>query len=419
MLDRLAGRGGDALLYAGSAALGLGLAAATSYHGHRLWGVVAAAGYAAGAIASLLIADRLRMPLAAAVFALTGLLPLAVLLVQRAAGVPWSAQPEVVVVERSASLLLEHGTPYADLTALGRAPHFEDYTPYLPGMSVFGLPRALAGANVLTDARVAFAVASAVLVVAAVATLRVRAPGRAPKNSALESSAWPHPPVRAVQLVAVLPATTLTLATGGDDLPVLALLLLALALAHAGRPLAAGVAGGLALGMKLTAAPVLVVLAVYLLVGAGRRVAGLFAAVALAVATAVVLPVALAGPDQLVEHVLRFPAGLTDVESPAASPLPGHLIAQFGPAGRAMALALLAVAALAIMVWLVRRPPRDGAQAAARAAVALLVAMLLMPATRFGYLLYPVALAGAAVALRSAAPARRVPASQEVEPGTL
>jgi hypothetical protein len=105
--------------------------------------------------------------------------------------------------------------------------------------------------------------------------------------------------------------------------------------------------------------------------------------------------------------VVRYPAGLTDVKSPAASPLPGHLIAQLGPAGRAVALALLAAAALAIMVWLVRRPPRDAAQAADRAAVALLVAMLLMPATRFGYLVYPLALAGSAFALRAAHPRPR------------
>lgn len=401
MPNRLGGRIGDTLLYAGSAVLAIGLAVVTDYHGHRVWGVLAAAGYAAGAVASLVIADRWRLRLAWAVFALTGLLPLVVLLVQRAAGVPWSAQPEVPVVERSARLLLDTGTPYADLSTLGRPPTFEDYTPYLPGMSVFGMPRALLGESVLTDARVAFAVTAAVVLAAAIAVSLQAVP----------------PPVRAVQLVAVLPATTLTLATGGDDLPVLALLLLALACAHAGRPVAAGVAGGAALAMKLTAAPVLVVIAVALLVASGRRVAGVFAAVTVGVATAVVLPVALVGPDQLVEHVLRFPAGLTEVESPAASPLPGHLIAQLGPAGRVIALSLLAAAALAIVWWLVRRPPPDAARAAERAAVALLVAMLLMPATRFGYLVYPLALAGAAVALGSARPVREAPSPRTVEPG--
>jgi len=374
--------------------LAIGLAATTGYQAHRVWGLIAAAGYTAGAGASLVVPERWRAWLAGAVFALTGLLPLVVLLVRRANGVPWSAQPEVLVVERSAHLLLDHGTPYADLGGLSRPASFEDYTPYLPGMSVFGLPRALLGgdslAGALTDARVVFALSAAALLLVGLAMLRLASP-----------------PARAIQLVAALPATTLALATGGDDLPVIALLLLALACCHARRPGAAGLAGGAALAMKLTAAPVLVVIGLALLATTGRRACLLFAAVALALAAAVVLPVALVAPGQLVEHVLRYPAGLTEVESPAASPLPGHLIAQLGPAGRVVALALLAMAVLAIIGWLARRPPRNAAQAADRAAVALLVAMLLLPATRFGYLVYPLALAGAAVALRAAHPRPR------------
>jgi hypothetical protein len=102
-----------------------------------------------------------------------------------------------------------------------------------------------------------------------------------------------------------------------------------------------------------------------------------------------------------VEHVIRFPAGLTGVASPAASPLPGHLLAETGPAGRVATLVLLAMAAVAVLVWVLRWPPRSAAQAAERAAVGLLIAMLLMPATRFGYLIYPLVLTGAAIALRS------------------
>lgn len=396
----LPGRRGDALLYAASAVMAAGLAVATSYHGHRLWGLIASAGYALGAAASLVVVSRWRAHVAGAVFVVAGLLPLGVLLAQRARHVPWSAQPEVPVVERSARLLLDHGTPYSDVGALGRQATFEDYTPYLPGMSVFGLPRALLGDSALTDARVAFAVTAAVLVLLGVWLLR-------PATI----------PVRAAQLVAVLPATTLTLATGGDDLPVLALLLLALVLAGVGRPVAAGAAGGAALAMKLTAVPVLVVLAVALLAGTGRRSAALFGAVAAGVATAVVLPVTLVAPGALVEHVVRFPAGLTDVASPAASPLPGHLIAGTGPAGRAVAITLLAAAAVAILVWLLRRPPTTVAEAADRSAVALLVAMLLMPATRYGYAVYPLALVGAAIALRMAGPDRGAGSPRSSEAG--
>ena len=127
----------------------------------------------------------------------------------------------------------------------------------------------------------------------------------------------------------------------------------------------------------------------------------MFAATALGVAAALVLPALLVNPTALVEHVIRFPAGLTGVESPAASPLPGYLLAHTGSAGRAATLALLGLAALAILVWVVRWPPLSAAQAAERAAIGLVVAMLLMPATRFGYLIYPLVLAGTAIAVRS------------------
>ena len=50
------------------------------------------------------------------------------------------------------------------------------------------------------------------------------------------------------------------------------------------------------------------------------------------------------------------------------------------------------LAGLAFAVWLVRRPPRDARTAALLCAAGLLAATLLLPATRFGYLLYPIAL---------------------------
>lgn len=413
----LTGVRGDVLLYGVSAALAAGLAVVTIYHGHRVWGVVAAVAYAAAAAATLAgrgtAGPRRRAVIAGAVFALTALLPLAVLVVQRVHGVPWSAQPEVEVVERMARLLVDTGTPYAAADTLVR---YQDYTPYLPAMAVFGLPRAVFGDGGLTDARLAFLVVSALLVLLAARLCMAGHPGQV----------TPRVPVRAVHLVAVLPATTLTVATGGDDLPVLALLVLCVVCCQLGRTGAGGVAGGLALAMKLTAAPVLLVLAIALRSGQstrdgdqstrhggqstrrggqGARRAVVFTATALGLAAALVLPAVLTSPAALVEHVIRFPAGLTGVESPAASPLPGHLLAETGSAGHLAALALLALAAIAVLVWVLWRPPRDPAEAAERAAVGLVIAMLLMPATRFGYLVYPLVLAGTAIALRSCAPA--------------
>ncbi|MGH3658131.1 MAG: hypothetical protein ACRDUA_15865, partial [Micromonosporaceae bacterium] len=87
------------------------------------------------------------------------------------------------------------------------------------------------------------------------------------------------------------------------------------------------------------------------------------------------------------------------VKSPAASPFPGHLIATGLPFGRAVAATLLVAAAVAIGVWLLRRPPDTVGATAGVCALGLLVAILLMPATRFGYLLYPAGYAVWAVAL--------------------
>ena len=63
------------------------------------------------------------------------------------------------------------------------------------------------------------------------------------------------PRVLALQSMTVLPTAALPLATGGDDLPVAALLLLGLVLLQRRRPLWAGVALGVAASMKITAWP--------------------------------------------------------------------------------------------------------------------------------------------------------------------
>src|SRR5256885_14623070 len=78
------------------------------------------------------------------------------------------------------------------------------------------------------------------------------------------------------------------------------------------------------------------------------------------------------------------------------------------PGGSAIAAVLLVAAGLAIGFWLYRRPPRDAPAAAWVCAAGLLTATLLMPASRFGYLLYPAAYAVWAVALPRGGAERRV-----------
>jgi hypothetical protein len=403
----------DLLFYLVSLLFAAATAVFSEFYGYRVWGNFATAGYllAAGlTVVSLLsrkgptLSPRLRSrwtPVAVSAL-LAGVVPLLVLVFRRSPDFVWGrwpwafpSQPEVWVVERSADLLLRDGTPYPDLGLLGRPAHPDDYTPYGPSMTVFGLPRALFGDGPFTDARVAFAVATVLIIVLAFAIL-----------------GWPRVPVTAAQLAAISPLTLLTITVAGDDLPVIALVVLATALVYRGRPGWAGVVCALVATMKLTALPALAVLAVAVLVRPGGRGRDLviFLGTTVAAGAVIVVPVLLVDPAAFVEHVILYPAGLGQAGSPAESPLPGHLIASLGPVGHAASLALLAVAACAIIAWLVVRPPRDPAGATLRIATGLGAAIILAPATRWGYLVYPLALLGAMIGFTSVggtAPERR------------
>jgi hypothetical protein len=208
---------------------------------------------------------------------------------------------------------------------------------------------------------------------------------------------WPRVPVLAAQLAAVSPLTLLTITVAGDDLPVVALVVLATALVYRANPAWAGVVCALVATMKLTALPALGVLAVAVLIHRGRRGCAVFLGTLVAAGAVIVVPVLLVDPASFVEHVILYPAGLGKAGSPAESPLPGHLIAQLGPLGHAVSLWLLAGAGCATVAWLVLRPPRDPAGAMLRTAAGLGAAIILAPASRWGYLVYPLALLGAMV----------------------
>lgn len=386
---------------------------------HGAWGHIAVWGYAAAAVIALAqaVARRrypraastpIRAVLAAATFAATALAPLLVQAVQRAGGRTDRAQEEVFVVEAAGARMWHTGSPYLSHDAIMALPppdRLDAYFPYQPGMAVLGLPRAALGVGWWTDARVWFAIVLIGCLVAAVALLR-------------RSVAGPRL-LRGVQAAVIFPVCALTLATGGDDMVILGLCLLAFALAARQRYVGAGVVVGLAGAMKLFAWPVaLVLLALAAADGArtawisrtskadfggsegsawhgerraGTRVALGFAAGAIGLPIISLIPAMIIRFDAVVENVVSFPLGRTDVVSPAASPLPGHLIAEDVPGGHPIATALLLLAGLAIAVWLIRRPPHDASAAAGITASGLLIAILLIPATRFGYLLYPVA----------------------------
>ncbi|MCX4767745.1 glycosyltransferase 87 family protein [Streptomyces sp. NBC_01275] len=331
----------------------------TTLPAHRVWGVCAAVGYSAAAA----LAARARHPWGrgSALVAVGGsvVASLAVLMVLG------TAQSEVGVVERSATLLLNSGSPYVPHPA-----DVADFNPYLPGMAVFGIPHALLGDTPLADARLWFAVVF------------------------LAAMSLSAPRSKAVPLLAGFPAVALPLAVGGVDLPVIGFVCLGLALAgRRGTGTAAGLAMGAAAALKWTAWPLLPVGVVLIAVTSGRRAAVRAAGAALAVTALAVAPAALVDPRAFTVHVLLFPLGAGGTSSPATSPLPGYLLAACVPEGRAIAVAALATGAVCVAGSLAVRPPRTVVAAADRLALGLGLAMCLMPATRFGYLVYPMVLA--------------------------
>jgi hypothetical protein len=401
----------DVAIYAVCAVFAIPTALWSEFYGYRVWGNFASVAYLFGAAHAvwLLIRPagsgwfRSRWVPVGAVAGLGMIVPLVILVFRRLTGTdwlitPWSwaAQPEVWVIERSAHLLFSTGTPYVDIETLGRAVEVNDYTPYGPIMAVFGIPRELLG-GALTDARIMFAITTVIAVVLSLKLL-----------------AWPKVPLRAAHLAIVSPLTALTFAVAGPDLAIIGLIVLAGALAARRRTIWCAVVLAVVVSMKLSALPAVVVI-VFLVVTtrAGRAALIRFFAATAGVIAVLNIPVLIVHPGAFVEHVIKFPTGLGKITSPAASPLPGHLIASIGPAGHVIALVLLALAAIALTVWLFVQPPATGSDAMGKSAIGLGAALLLVPASRYGYLVYPLVLWGAAMTFAVAERSASRPATSQ------
>ncbi|WP_079063784.1 glycosyltransferase 87 family protein [Streptomyces sp. NRRL F-4489] len=369
----------------------LGLALFTSLVPHRTWGLLAATGYGCAAVAVALRARRRRTPRAPAgtarlpaVIAVAGAVvaPL-VLLILTGRG-----QLEVAVVERAGELLLNSGSPYLSAPAT-----VADYNPYLPGMAAFGLPRAMFGDGPLTDARWWMA-ATFLLSIGGAVTVLCRGRGRAdePDGRSRRAPACGRDGVPVLLWLAACPLVALPLAVGGIDLPVIGLMCWALAMAGRGKAVGAGLLLGAAAALKWTAWPAVPVVVALMAARYGRRKALSCGAATVVTVTAAVVPFLLTAPGAFAENVLAFPLGLATTASPAESPLPGRLLAAYVPGGALVAMVLLSIAALGVAASLLIRPPRTVHAAADRLALGLALAMALMPATRFGYLVYPLVL---------------------------
>ncbi len=354
--------------------------AASGQPAQRTWGAWAAAGYALAALTAGLWRSRGRE--FALAIALAGALaaPLAWQLTGRGndAG---AGGGSLEVVRRSASLLLQHGTPY--LTG-AHISHVLGYDPYEPAMTIFGLPAAAGLHGVAGDPRLWMGSTAAAALAAA---FRLARPGRTVRSTAFAFAS---------------PVLALPLTTGLTDLPVLALLCLALGCTTTrlrGRHAlaVAATAVGAACAMKATAWPALPVLTAMLAARDGGKAAIRFAVTAVSTAAALAAaaaPASVTSPAAWFQNTVLFPLGMTRYRTQAESPLPGHLLAAAWPAGRWAAIGLLCAASLAIAVSLVVKPPADSRAAARRLAVTLALLFLLAPASRWGYFGYPVVLLG-------------------------
>src|SRR5215471_11930082 len=182
------------------------ITALTSFNApERVWGTCAAVSYGVAAVTAAAVRRR---GVSLAVLAGLGGAVAAPLAWMAVTGM---AQPEVGVIIRSAGMLVHQGTPYLSPAALAAAHTWRAYDPYLPALIAFGVPRALGG-GLLTDPRIWFGIAFVAAFGAAVRITRV------PR------------PVWWTVLVTASPVVALPLAVGGDDLPVLGLICLGLAL---------------------------------------------------------------------------------------------------------------------------------------------------------------------------------------------
>ena len=304
--------------------------------------------------------------------------------------VAYPLEDGMMVIERSASLLVHHGSPYL---SADQVTYWLSYNPYLPVMTLFGLPAAAGVGGLAGNAGVWLALGTvAVLAVA----FRVAMP--ASRSDAL----------LATGLAVASPVIGLNLAVITTDPPVLAFMLLALALsavpagakATAARTASAGIALGVACDLKSTAWLAVPVMAAMFAARDGARAAYRFLA---AVVVAGLVLIALLAPavlfkrsaaTALVQNSVLFPLGLTRYKTPAESLLPGHLLSSMGTAGHVISVGLLLAAGVAIAVSLVIRPPRDVPAAIWRLSIGLTLMFLLGPNVRFGYFIYPFGLLG-------------------------
>jgi hypothetical protein len=394
----------DALLYLVAAVFALGTIALAVSDDYRQWAEMALGPYLVATVICWGVSrrrarranaetgragDRLRRYLVLGLLVTVVLVPLGVEVILRAESTPGAhVQNEITSIEACADRVAHHKNCYlSNPRTIGTSVTSQSensFFPYLPGMIPFGLVNATSGPPEFKDARLPLTGFSLIVIAGALLVAETTSRRR-----------W-----RIFQVVVILPSGALPMVTGGDDLPVIALMLLALALATRRRPVWSGLAMGLAATLKFTAWPLLILLVLGEWDQRGRRAILRYSLAAAAVVVPVLgIGIGLA-PHAFFLNAIRFPLGLTKVKSPAASPLIGQELVTLFPAAKPELITILALVGLAAVGYgFSRWPPSSPQSAAGFSGVAMLLATLLAPATRFGYLIYPLDLLTWAVLL--------------------
>ncbi len=374
----------DAILYALSAvfALGLGLWSREPAQWH--WGYLAFGPYALCAFVALGLC-RLELPRTSMVrVGLFGLVLLGSVAIPLGLEARWRiAQPEVSVITRTGQYLIEGINPYHSyytrghlVNAIPGIPSYESFFPYFPMMGLFGLPSAETHIGKgLTDARLAMSLLT--LLVGCTALGLMRASG--------------DRKIRVAQMLLALPTGALFLSTGGDDMPILALLLLGVVALQRRQSNLAGISFGLAAAMKLTAWPMVIGSLLVARTSKDRAAWHHVAAWTIGIVLATVAPFAVRAPWAFMSNVFAFPLGLAGVSSPAASALPGHILTTlWSPLGHVLAPVTFVVGGYFLTKYVRRTWPLTLSRMLGLLSICFAVMMCVASATRIGYLIYPV-----------------------------
>jgi hypothetical protein len=367
----------DAVLYAVSFGVALAVLATSDGPLDLQWARVAAFGYGAGAVTACLLfrrgaGIRARAILAAAVFAAVALVPTVVQADMRSRTATANVKSDVLVVEQAAGALFEGRNPYAvvhDDGPLATWPAWaRDHFPYLTATIAAGTPRALAGPEPWTDARLLFV---ALALAAAVPSI-------------LWSGAAAEWRLRAFLVLFVLVSGAPLVVTSGKEILVLAVLLASLVALQRPHPTLSGVAAGSAAAMHQLAWVVLPIYAFMPAKTGGRRVA----LIAAAIAVGAVVPFLAWDPSAFLEDAVLYPLGFGQPAGGAAF-TPGSLLASAFPDSRWLVIVVIALAAVTTAALGIRRGVRTPSDVARWTGILLLLVMVLAPRVRVAHFALP------------------------------